>query len=268
MEKFIENILIGVRRWVNTKLTAISQTIAENIAALEALIYPMKEKLDGIQERAERNVIDAISVDGTIIKPVDRTVHITLPKTAIANVKEDDYILGLDDGELYTELGIELNDNQIQLIGKDGTPFSYIDASQFITDGALENVYYAEKDENNNWTYEGESGTVSGLPDGCTDPGKPQGSYIIFQWNTDGGETLTWTFVALSSFTVYSEGTGIEIKNNTISVKAAQTDKIGGVFVADRINSGLTLNTSTGELKITAPTWQEVYNKLDEPDEE
>lgn len=106
---------------------------------------------------------------------------------------------------------------KLQLIGKDNTVITDLDASDFIMDGMLENVKLHEND-------------------------------LTFTFNTDAGkEAIT---VDLSKYiTVYTAGNGISITGNTVSAKVKDTEKILKVDDTGLYVDTAALDTQIGDSK-------------------
>jgi hypothetical protein len=64
MEQFIQNILIGVRRWVKAKLDEVTYALTNTIANLEQRFSVAEVKLGNIEDFAQVNKIETITVNG------------------------------------------------------------------------------------------------------------------------------------------------------------------------------------------------------------
>ena len=89
----------------------------------------------------------------------------------------------------------------LKLIGKGGTEIATIPATDFIKDGMLENVELA--------VLSGGSSNPQGLPDG---------TYLHFTFNTDGGSKQIYVNVT-SLIDVYTAGDGLQVSDNKFSIK-------------------------------------------------
>lgn len=72
MEQFIQNILIGVRQWVNGKLEDITYVISSHINELTGRVSTLE------QAGGQPNVIETVKVDGTVLTVTDKAVDIDL----------------------------------------------------------------------------------------------------------------------------------------------------------------------------------------------
>jgi hypothetical protein len=85
-EQFVQNILIGVRRWVNGKIEELSYVVSSHINELTSRVTTAETKLDGIEAGAQVNVIETIKVNGTTVSPTEKAVDITIPTPTVADV--------------------------------------------------------------------------------------------------------------------------------------------------------------------------------------
>ncbi len=258
-EQFIQNILIGVRRWTNGKLEEISYVVSSHIneltdkvSALTGRVTTTETKLNGIEAGAQVNVIETIQVNGTTVSPTGKVVDITIPAATVTGVKSGENILGLDGTELTSTLTLnyDSSSSKIQLKGKEGALVSEIDATDFIKDGMLDSAsVHTRKTTSStaNWT--------PTLPSGVTEPTgwteSNDGTYIVLVWNTDSGKSTTFVN-ATSLIDVYTAGTGLTLNDHEFSLNVAGSSAIGGVKVDSASTSGLSLG-SDGSLSIAAP---------------
>jgi hypothetical protein len=252
-ETFIQNILIGVRRWVNGKLEALEYVVSSHLNEIEA-------KLDGIESGAQVNVIETVKVNGTTLTPTGKAVDITVPAAAVSGVKSGDKILALD-GTLLTStlsLNYDSTNTKLQIKGISGEVISEIDATAFIKDGLLDYAALhtrATVSSTTTWS--------PSLPAGVTEPsGATDGTYIVLVWNTDAGKSATFINVT-SLIDTYTAGTGLTLNGHQFSLAAAGASTIGGVKVAAAATSGLTLGND-GALSIAVPTVADVIAILED----
>lgn len=109
---------------------------------------------------------------------------------AIDKLIEQDLLHSFDaEGKLKNEITFALNDNVLELKGKDNALVASMDLSKFAVDGMVNSVSYDE-----------------------------QTHTITIAWNTDAG--ITQTEINLSSLIdVYTSGNGIQVEGNVISAK-------------------------------------------------
>ena len=109
---------------------------------------------------------------------------------AIDKLIEQDLLHSFDaEGKLKNEITFALNDNVLELKGKDNALVASMDLSKFAVDGMVNSVSYDEKTHT-----------------------------ITIAWNTDAG--ITQTEINLSSLIdVYTSGNGIQVEGNVISAK-------------------------------------------------
>ena len=113
----------------------------------------------------------------------------------VNGVSDNNSILALDQDKLISAtiaLRYNTDDKQIELTGKNGAIVSFIDATNFIKDGMLNDIDYI-----------------------------PETNTLTFKWNTDAG--ISETSVVLSDIIdPYVSGEGISVNGNMISVKIAE----------------------------------------------
>lgn len=249
MEQFIQNILEGVRQWVNGKLEDLSFVISSHINSLTSRMTTAEAKLGTVQEGAQANVIEAITVNGASVQVTDKTAAIQIQEVTVGS---NDKVLALSSDKTLSStisLVYESSTHLIKLVGKNSEVISSFSANDFIKDGMLDSV----------GLYTRTSGTWSPalptLPEGTTTP-DTDGTYILLVWNTDANKTAT--FVNVSSLVnIYTAGAGLTLANNEFSLNAATTTAIGGV----KVGSGLSVD-STGVLSVPAPTVEAVLTVL------
>lgn len=170
--------------------TKINQTVSALDTAYKAADIALGERIDSVEQSITANTV--IAGDGiNVADEGGKKVSIKLDTS--------DKVLTLGTSGLLSNISlkyIQKGDStpaKIQLIGKNSTVISEIDASDFVMDGMLENV---ELDGNN----------------------------LKFTFNTDSGQDVIT--VDLSKYIdVYSSGNGIEISGKTISIKRDSTSE-------------------------------------------
>ena len=92
MEQFIQNILEGVRQWVNGKLEDLSFVISSHINSLTSRMTTAEAKLDTVQEGAQANVIEGITVNGASVQVTNKTAAIQIQEVTVGS---NDKVLAL-----------------------------------------------------------------------------------------------------------------------------------------------------------------------------
>lgn len=133
-----------------------------------------KNKLAGIEEKAEVNIIETVKVNGTELTPdANRAVNVSVP---VLGVKSGDNILTLNDDKTLSaavSMSYSSTDKKIYLYGKDGkTALSTIDATDFIKDGMLSNAELKK------------ASTTAPIDENTS------GTFLVLTWNTDAGDKV------------------------------------------------------------------------------
>lgn len=273
MEQFIQNILIGVRQWVNGKLEDLSFVISSHINSLTERMTTAETKLEGIETGAEVNVIEAITVNGTAVPVSEKTAAITITPGSSITVDSNDKVLALSNEDvLSATLSLVHDDTNhfIKLIGKNSEVISSFSTDDFIKDGMLDYAgLHVRTTESSVTTW------TPALPSGVTEPvGTTDGSYLVLVWNT--GASKTPTFIDITTLVnEYTAGTGLTLSGHQFSLNVAGTNsEIGGVKAGDnvtiandgtltvsyatasiagavKVGTGLTIDASTGVLSAT-----------------
>lgn len=169
-----------------------------------------KDKLAGIAEGAQVNVIEKIIFNGSeaVIDTQHKSVTLTTPLDVVRGLAYGENILSLDSesGKLGTTLSLEYYTDEnnvpyIRLRGINGQVGSAIDATNFIKDGMLSSV------------------------DIVKDPAGQTGTFIEMTFNTDSGITDPMYVDVSDVFTAYVAGDGINIDSNVVKVKVYGSDK-------------------------------------------
>ena len=165
-----------------------------------------KNKLAGIEEKAEVNIIETVKVNGTALTPdANRAVNVSVP---VLGVKSGDNILTLNSDKTLSaavSMSYSSTDKEIYLYGKDGkTVLSTIDTTDFIKDGMLSNA-------------ELKKASTTAPIDGNT-----SGTFLVLTWNTDAGDKVVNVNVT-DLIDVYTAGTGIKVNGKEISIDTTTT---------------------------------------------
>lgn len=169
-----------------------------------------KDKLAGIAEGAQVNVIEKIIFNGSeaVIDTQHKSVTLTTPLDVVRGLADGENVLSLDSesGKLGTTLSLEYytdknNVPYIRLRGINGQVGDAIDATNFIKDGMLSSV------------------------DIVKDPAGQTGTFIEMTFNTDSGITDPMYVDVSDVFTAYVAGDGINIDSNVVKVKVYGSDK-------------------------------------------
>lgn len=163
-----------------------------------------KDKLAGIEEGAEVNIIEEVQVNGVALEVSTdgkRAVNVVIPDATVKSVKEGDKVLKLEGTELSTELSLvyetqgegDAAKKYIILKGLNGVEIAKIDASDFIADSFLNDVTL-DADDN-----------------------------LQFTWTMADGSTKTDTVNIAKYIDTYTAGDGIDITDKEVSVKIDDT---------------------------------------------
>lgn len=181
-----------------------------------------KNKLKGIAAGAQVNVIETVKVNGTALTPVDKAVDITVPAATVTGVHTGDKFLTLTDTLLsvVASLKYDTGAKKIQLIGKDGTAVSEIDATAFIKDGMLDKAELV-----------------------VNPAGQPDGTYFKLTWNTDAGKSVMYVNVT-SLIDVYTaeENGGLLLNDHAFSVDTTKIATVASVNAVNTKVDGLKIN--------------------------
>lgn len=126
-------------------------------------------------------------------------------KTISLKLNANDKVLTQTTDGLLTNINLTWSSaDGLKLIGKGGAGIATIPATDFIKDGMLENV---------------ELVNLTGQTTGGTNPGEnPDGTYLKFTFNTDGGSKILYVNVT-SLIDVYAAGNGLSLAGKTFSIK-------------------------------------------------
>lgn len=182
-----------------------------------------KNKLNGIAEGAQVNVIETVKVNGTALTPADKAVNILVPAATVTGVDTNDKFLTLTDTLLSVTASLKYDTEakKIQLIGKDGsTAISEIDAAAFIKDGMLSDAKLV-----------------------VNPAGQPAGTYFKLTWNTDAGKDVMYVDVT-SLIDVYTakENGGLLLNDHAFSVDTTKIATVESVNAVSTKVNGLKIN--------------------------
>ena len=215
--KSVENVTLadGVLTVTYTDKTTAPFTLTDLIPVAVAASEGNDGK-SGLLSAADKALIDQVQADvdaGSTLLSTDQAATIAAVKSGTYNnvVKSvSGNVLSLSDaGDLSTVLSLSYDSatKHINLVGKDSANLGYVDATNFIKDGMLDDVEVvtiAKDDEGN-------------IPEGTVEGEK----YIKFVWNTDAGSKVD--YVAVSDLAeTYVAGDAISISDdNEIGVVIA-----------------------------------------------
>ena len=138
-------------------------------------------------------------------------------KTISLKLNANDKVLTQTTDGLLTNINLTWSSaDGLKLIGKGGAEIATIPATDFIKDGMLENV---------------ELVNLTGQTTGGTNPGEnPDGTYLKFTFNTDGGSKILYVNVT-SLIDVYAAGNGLSLAGKTFSIKLDPASESGYLSV-------------------------------------
>lgn len=202
-----------------------------------------KTKLSGIAANAQVNVIESVKVNGTALEVTDKAVNVVVPAATVTGVKSGDKVLALANKELSTTLGLTYDSatKKINLTGIDSAVIASVDATDFIKDGMVEGVSF-----------------------------DPATKKLTITFNTDSGaEDIEVDLTSLVD--TYTQGTGITITGNVISVDTSTIATVASVSAVDaKLGAGFASNntvaTQLAAVKATAEaatTVSEVNSQID-----
>lgn len=196
-----------------------------------------KDKLAGIAENAQVNVIEKVIFNGNevVVDAQTKTITLTTPQDTVRGLADGEKVLSLDteSGKLGTTLSIEYfrdsadeNRPKMRLKGVNGEQVGdAIDVSDFVKDGMLSNVELVEN------------------PEGKT------GTYLRFTWNSDS-EIASTDLNVTDLVDVYVAGDGVSIDGKTVKAKAKADDKYIEVTTEGIASKGIdsAITTAKNEL--------------------
>lgn len=172
-----------------------------------------KDKLAGIAEGAQVNIIEKVIFNGqeVVADAQTKTITLTTPQDVVRGLADGEKFLSLDTetGKLgatvgltyYTDTTGETPVYEIRLTGKNNQVISTIDAKGFVKDGMLNTV------------------ELLANPDD-----QAAGTYLVFTWNTEAGVSDPMYVPVTDLIDVYTSGDGIEIKDKVITAKVKTAD--------------------------------------------
>lgn len=172
-----------------------------------------KDKLAGIAEGAQVNIIEKVIFNGqeVVADAQTKTITLTTPQDVVRGLADGEKFLSLDaeTGKLgatvgltyYTDTTGETPVYEIRLTGKDNEVISTIDAKGFVKDGMLNTVELVANPDD-----------------------QAAGTYLVFTWNTEAGVSDPMYVPVTDLIDVYAAGDGIEINNKVVKAKVKAAD--------------------------------------------
>lgn len=204
-----------------------------------------KNKLDGIETSAEKNIIETVKVNGTALTPdASRAVNVTIPTATVTGVKSGDKVLALANKELSTTLGLTYNSatKKINLTGIGSAVIASVDATDFIKDGMVEGVSFNPDTKMLTITFN----TESGKEDIEVDL-----SDLVDTYTAGTGITITGNSIAVNTNTIATVASVNEVKAKAET--AVQTVSASGTapltLSASKIGTAVTVSGSVAEMK-------------------
>lgn len=171
---------------------------------------------------ALKNDGDGLYVDESVLTSYNGSQAIVVSgegatKTISLKLNANDKVLTQTTDGLLTNINLTWsNTDGLKLLGKGGAAIATIPATDFIKDGMLENV---------------ELVNLTGQTTGGTNPGEnPDGTYLKFTFNTDGGSKVLYVNVT-SLIDVYAAGNGLNLAGKTFSIKLDPASESGYLSV-------------------------------------
>lgn len=204
-----------------------------------------KNKLDGIETSAEKNIIETVKVNGTALTPdASRAVNVTIPTATVTGVKSGDKVLALANKELSTTLGLTYDSatKKINLTGIGSAVIASVDATDFIKDGMVEGVSFNPDTKMLTITFN----TESGKEDIEVDL-----SDLVDTYTAGTGITITGNSIAVNTNTIATVASVNEVK--TTANAAVQTVSASGTapltLSASKTGTAVTVSGSVAEMK-------------------
>ena len=204
-----------------------------------------KNKLDGIETSAEKNIIEIVKVNGTALTPdASRAVNVTIPTATVTGVKSGDKVLALANKELSTTLGLTYDSatKKINLTGIGSAVIASVDATDFIKDGMVEGVSFNPDTKMLTITFN----TESGKEDIEVDL-----SDLVDTYTAGTGITITGNSIAVNTNTIATVASVNEVKAKAET--AVQTVSASGTapltLSASKIGTAVKVSGSVAEMK-------------------
>lgn len=237
-----------------SKITALNTTISElgntYVAKEEGkglstndYTTDEKNKLAGIEDGAQVNVIEKVKVNGEELSVTDKAVDIVIPTAAFQSVAADDKLLTLAEGGVlsssisYVREDVEGVDSLV-LKGKNGVVIGSIPVADFVADGMLESV--APKEEGSN--------------------------IFVFTFNSAAGSKSFEVDFSKYVDTYHADDTTLELDSasNTFKVKDNVFDTHGSASaVQDDLDSYKTTNDAAVAKKVEQSEYDEKVEALE-----
>lgn len=249
-------------------LTVIYTDGTSNKFEFEELIAEASDTSAGLMSPKAKVTIDKVSeaLDaGQTFVTVEQTQILNDVKAGIyvnkiEEVSVDDKVLSITNKKLSSNISLSYDEltKRIVLTGKNGVELGSIDATRFVKDGMLTSVSME-----------------------VNPTSQPEGTYLVFVWNTDSGKSEPMYIPLTSLIDVYKPGKGIDINGNVVSLKVNHpylevTDeglsftgeneilaKIAIKTVDETPDSGISVTNSNGSVKISVNK-EELANSLTE----
>lgn len=182
---FCEGELDGIKN----SIIELGDNIEGILGTLTTLAESVGANAQTISDNADNIALNTQAIDD---------IKNELSNILIKNIDTNDNVLTVADGILSSNIAIKYENNRISLIGNNGEIAGF-DASEFIKDSVLEDVYLSEKD--------GEK-------------------YIVFSWKIEGEEPKTQEIKVSDFAKLYKAGKALEISEDgvTFNVKIAAVD--------------------------------------------
>lgn len=171
---------------------------------------------------ALKNDDDGLYVDESVLTKYQGSDAIVVSgegatKTISLKLNTNDKVLTQSADGLLASINLTWSSTDgLKLLGKDASVIATIPATDFIKDGMLENV---------------ELVNLTGQTTGGTNPGEnPDGTYLKFTFNTDGGSKVLYVNVT-SLIDVYAAGNGLNLAGKTFSIKLDPASESGYLSV-------------------------------------
>ena len=272
MPEFIENILVGIRQWVNGKLDDITYVVSSHINSLTSRVTTLETdavtsvKVGGTALTKTNNAVDVTASSGVktesgVIKanlksytaagsaattksstgtlyPVELdsngALAVTVPSAAVTGIKSGEKILGFD-ATNTTELTSTLTIAVEKQNNIDYIVLKGINNAEVAKADASAFVKDGMIEAAAIYKYASSTWTkVSGDTIDMTGQSGTEGhEYIVLKWNSDSTpKTITLLDVS-DLIDTYIAGNGINITNNVISVIAPTVSQVLAILDAD-----------------------------------
>lgn len=195
----------SMKAYVDSAVEAAEQALADIDASIAELESDKLDK-DAIDASTLKFTDDKLTVKvkaGTNALKIDASgngLYVEEFDASVKGVKDGEHIISLgSDGMLDASLSINYDSSakRIQLLGRDASVLSEIDATDFIKDGMIDSVELV-----------------------VNPAGEPAGTYLKIVFNTESGKEPILVNVT-SLIDVYAAGNGLQLDGKTFSVKVS-----------------------------------------------